>query len=241
MTSEAITTAEYTVRDQERMKNATRYFEWQFRLAEPYLGERVLEIGCGLGNFTRHLLDRELILSIDSEAACVTQHRIRFAEYPNVVTLHQDIEDSAFLKLREYAPDSAVCLNVLEHVRDDVRALTHAYGILPPGGKLAVIVPAFQSLYGPIDQRLGHYRRYSKDSLGRAAARAGFRIRTLRYMNGVGFFAWWVNARILKRTEQSPAQIAVFDTIAAPLLPKVEALIEPSVGQSVYAVLAKPE
>jgi SAM-dependent methyltransferase len=241
MTSEAITAAEYTVRDQERMRNATRYFEWQFRLAEPHLGKRVLEIGCGLGNFTRHLLDRELLLSIDSEAACVAQHRSRFADYLNVVTLREDIQDPAFLHLSEYAPDSAVCLNVLEHVKDDVCALNHIYGVLPPRGKLVVIVPAFKSLYGPIDQRLGHYRRYSKVSLAQAAARAAFRIQTLRYMNGIGFFGWWVNARILKRTEQSPAQIAVFDAIAAPFLPKVEALIEPSVGQSVYAVLEKPE
>jgi len=114
MNSEAISTAEYTVRDQERMKNATRYFEWQFRLAQPHLGRRVLEIGCGLGNFTRHLLDRELILSIDSEAECVSQHRADFADYPNVVSIRQDIQHPSFLNLRQYEPDSAVCMNVLE-------------------------------------------------------------------------------------------------------------------------------
>src|ERR1017187_650206 len=62
--------AEYTVRDQDRMKRAKRYFEWQFRMAEAQLGSRVLEIGCGLGNFTQHLLVREFVTAIDVEPDC---------------------------------------------------------------------------------------------------------------------------------------------------------------------------
>lgn len=51
--------AEYTLRDQERMSLARNYFQWQASMVEPYIGRRVLEVGCGLGNFTRYLLNRE--------------------------------------------------------------------------------------------------------------------------------------------------------------------------------------
>jgi 2-polyprenyl-3-methyl-5-hydroxy-6-metoxy-1,4-benzoquinol methylase len=241
MNSEATTTADYTVRDQERMKHATRYFEWQFRLAEAQLGRRVLEIGCGLGNFTRHLLDRELVLGVDVEQECITKRLTTFADYPNLVSMCLDVQDQSFLSLRKYEPDSIACLNVLEHVKDHVLALAHMHSVLAPGGKAVLIVPAFESLYGPIDERLGHFRRYSKTSMTQAATEAGFRVQTLRYMNGVGFFGWWVNAHILKKTEQSESQIALFDSFVVPVMSKLEGMIEPFVGQSIFTVLVKPE
>jgi len=111
---------------------------------------------------------------------------------------------------------------------------------LPSGGAAVLIVPAFGALHGPIDERLGHYRRYSKRSLAQAARDAGFRPRVLRYMNSVGFLGWWLNARVLRRTEQSTAQIRIFDSIVVPVLSRVERVIEPPAGQSILAVLVKP-
>ena len=66
-------TTEYTLRDQEQMKAAQRYFAWQARIVRQELGRRVVEVGCGVGNFTRHLLDRELVVALDVEADCVAQ------------------------------------------------------------------------------------------------------------------------------------------------------------------------
>jgi SAM-dependent methyltransferase len=232
---------DYTLRDQERMESATGYFEWQFAMAERHLGRRVLEVGCGVGNFTQHLIGRELVAGIDVEPQCIANHRRRFAELPNVTSECMDVLSPEFLRLRQYAPSSVACLNVLEHVRDDAQALAHMYAILPAGGTVVLIVPAFQGLYGPIDERLGHYRRYSKRSLARAARDAGFEIRILRYLNSVGFFAWWFNARVLRRTEQSATQIRVFDRLVVPVLSRTERWIEPPLGQSIFTVLVKQE
>ncbi len=232
-------TPEYTVRDQDRMKRAKRYFEWQYRLAREQLGARVLEVGCGLGNFTEHLADRELVVAIDAEPDCIAAHRARFAGRTNLVSLCVNVVSPEFPKLREHRPDSVACLNVLEHVRDDAAALAHLEAVLPKGGRVVLIVPAFESLYGPIDERLGHCRRYSKKSLAGAAERAGFRPEVLRYMNSAGFFGWWFNAHVTKRTAQSDAQIAVFDAVMVPVLRRVEQWMEPPVGQSIFAVLRK--
>jgi SAM-dependent methyltransferase len=232
-------TPEYTIRDQDRMKRARRYFQWQYRLAGERLGARVLEVGCGLGNFTEHLADRELVVAIDSEPACIAAHRARFAGRANLLSLCLDAAAPEFAELRRRRPDSVACLNALEHIRDDAAALANFAAVLPMGGHVVLIVPAFQSLYGPIDERLGHYRRYGKRSLATLAARAGLHPEVLRYMNSAGFFAWWFNARVARRTAQSEAQIAVFDALVAPPLSRIERWIEPPVGQSIFAVLRK--
>jgi len=232
-------TPEYTLRDQDRMKRARRYFEWQYRLAGIQLGARVLEIGCGLGNFTGHLVDRELVVGIDSEPDCIAAHRARFAGRENLVSLCLDVLSPEFERLRAYRLDSVACLNVLEHIPDDAAALEHLAAVLPAGGRVVLIVPAFEALYGPIDERLGHFRRYGKRSLTRLAARAGFRAEVLRYMNLAGFFGWWFNARVARKTAQSEAQIAVFDRVIVPALSRLEGWMEPPVGQSIFAVLRK--
>ena len=115
----ASATTDYVLRDQERMKAAQRYFAWQARIARRELGRRVVEVGCGVGNFTRHLLDRELVVAMDVEAECVAQ-LVRNLEAPaNLMARQMDVVDPAFVELREHGIDSIVCMNVLEHVRDD--------------------------------------------------------------------------------------------------------------------------
>jgi SAM-dependent methyltransferase len=232
-------TSEYTLRDQEQMKAAQRYFAWQARLVRREVGRRVLEVGCGVGNFTRHLLDRELVVSLDVEAECVAQLLKNLAQPPNLLARQMDVADPAFVELREYGVDSLVCLNVLEHVRDDLAALRNMAAVLQPGGRAVLIVPAFEALYGPIDRNLGHYRRYSKSSMRELAEAAGFQIRTLRYMNSVGCIGWWMNARVFRREAQSEGQIRLFDKVVVPVLERVEGWMAPPFGQSLFVVLER--
>ncbi len=106
------------------------------------------------------------MIGLDVVEGCVAQARTRFADNTNLQFRCLDVQDPAFVELRALRPDSVVCLNVLEHVRDDRLALEHMRQVLAPGGRAVFLLPAFESLYGPIDQNLGHFRRYSKASLG---------------------------------------------------------------------------
>ena len=237
---EAATTAEYTVADQQRMQRARRYFAWQARMARQQIGQRIVEIGCGLGNFTEYLLDREQVIALDVVDDCLEHLRQRFPSRANLETRRLDVQDPEFLELRRYRPDTVVCLNVLEHVRDDRLALEHMHAVLEPGGRAVFILPAFESLYGPIDRNLGHFRRYSKSRWRGLAEASGFRVKQSRYLNSVGLIGWWFNAKVLKKTEQSESQIALFDSVVVPALSRVEGSIEPPFGQSIFTVLEKP-
>ncbi|MEP6961999.1 MAG: methyltransferase, partial [Acidobacteriota bacterium] len=68
---------------------------------------------------------------------------------------------------------------------------------------------------------------------------SGFRPKVLRFMNTVGFFGWWANAKIFKRDEQSESQIAVFDSYVVPVMSRLEKWVPPPFGQSILAVLEK--
>ena len=222
------------------MERATRYFGWQARLAEEQLGRRVIEIGCGLGNFTRHLVDREKVVALDLVEECIVLNRAQFLDQSNVEFRCLDVQSPEFCDLVSLKPDSIVCLNVLEHVRDDKLALRHMYEVLEPGGRAVFLLPAFESLYGPIDKHLGHFRRYTKEQWRQLVEASGFEVRVSRYFNAVGFFGWWWNARVSKREMQSGGQIALFDSVIVPVMSRVEGWMEPPVGQSIFSVLQKP-
>jgi SAM-dependent methyltransferase len=237
--NEVIDRLTYTLEDQALMSRAVQYFAWQARVIAPELGKRVVEVGCGTGNFTGSLLDRDAVIAVDIEAACVEGLRRRYPEQANLHTAVCSPEDVDFHDLKRFQPDSCVCLNVLEHIEDDGLALRSMAAILPSGGVIALLVPAFPALYGPIDRNLAHHRRYTAQSMTELARQSGLAVNKLRYFNAAGFFGWWWNARVLRREVQSKSQIEIFDQWVVPVMSKIESFVEPPFGQSLIAVLSK--
>lgn len=230
----------YNLEDQQRMSPAKNYFAWQSRLVKREIGARVIEVGCGIGNFTDTLLDREAVLGLDIDPGCLAQFRRRFRAYPSLGARVCDVDSDGFLALRDFRGDSCVALNVLEHIEDDRAALGRMARVLRPAGTIVLLVPAFASLYGPIDRNLGHFRRYDKKTIRELAQSLNLHVAKLSFVNLVGFFGWWINARVLKLQAQSENQIAAFDRWIVPAMSRIEELIPPPVGQSLLAVLRVP-
>ncbi len=222
------------------MALARNYFAWQSRMVLGELGQRVVEVGCGIGNFTGMLLDRELVVALDIEEQCVEQVRGRYPGRANLHALRGDAGDAAFGELARFRPDSFVCLNVLEHVADDRQALKSMASMLSPGGSIVLLVPAFEALYGPLDHNLGHYRRYRRRPLAAMAESLGLSVKTARYINAAGFFGWWANAKLFRREAQSGKQIVFFDRFVIPVMSRIERALPPPFGQSLFVVLRKP-
>ena len=222
------------------MARARNYFAWQQRLVTGELGRRVVEVGCGLGNFTEMLLDRELVIAVDAEPGCTARLKQRYPNRNNLLVFTCDAGSPAFAHLAAFQPDSCVGLNVLEHIQDDAAALRAMASLLVPGGVIVLLVPAFQTLYGRIDRNLGHCRRYSRRALVQMAQQAGLRVRKAHYMNLLGFFGWWANAHLFQREAQSESQIGIFDRYLVPILSRLEGWARPPFGQSLFVVLEKP-
>jgi 2-polyprenyl-3-methyl-5-hydroxy-6-metoxy-1,4-benzoquinol methylase len=222
----------------ERMGKLSRYNDWIWQGIAPYVGNRVLEVGAGIGNMTRVLYGRDLIVATDLELPYLHILRNRFARNPTIEVERLDLNSDECLALKRHEFDTVVCLNVLEHIEDHEGALQRLYEVLVPGGRLALFVPADQKLFGTMDTQVGHFRRYSREELQRVIEAAGFVTEKLVYQNIFGRFGWWLNGRVLKRTHLPAGQSRLFD-LAVPILRRIEPK-NPGKGLSLIAVATKP-
>src|SRR5205823_7782476 len=111
--------------------------------------------------------------------------RVRFRSRPNLTSRLCDLTEAAdFADLRGRF-DTVVCLNVVEHVHDDLLALRNIRSALQPGGRAIILVPQDQAIYGSLDEVLGHVRRYAAAELRSRMEEAGFAVDGILQFNRI--------------------------------------------------------
>ena len=105
--------------------------------------------------------------------------------------------------------DTVICLNVLEHIRDEDAAIRNMASALQPGGRTIVLVPQFPGLYGSLDEAVGHERRYTRETLRAALERNGLQVDEILEFNRSTLPAWWFNGRLLKRRHFARTQLKI--------------------------------
>jgi len=237
-----VETDPFYAEDLRQMQKAVNYRDWQFRMVEPFLGKRVLEVGGGIGNFTPQLAsDGRNVTSLEPNEFCHDQLVEKTRDNPDITVLRATVETLDSVLTRDERFDSVVMMNVLEHIKDDRAVLMELKRRLAPGGRIVVLVPAGPWAFGRTDERLGHYRRYAKGYSRELSKAAGLTVEFMRYYNFIGIWAWWWNAKMGKLEGQSDAQIRVFDHWIVPLLSRIERFISPPVGQSILIVTKEVE
>lgn len=224
---------EHALMVKRQMRN---YNAWLMSRITPWLGRELLEVGAGLGNmsafFTR--LQRPVVLT-DANPRYVEHLRQRFCGNPYVHVVHHDIVRQQASELGAEHFDSAICINVLEHIEQDVQALHTIHAVLRPGGRLILVVPAHPALYGSLDRSLGHIRRYAKAELERRLRDTGFEIEKLFHHNFVGALGWFFNGRVLRRKRLPKLQAKAFDKFV-PLFRALETHVSMPFGLSLIAI-----
>ncbi|MCJ7748241.1 MAG: glycosyltransferase [Desulfobacterales bacterium] len=223
----------------QRMKKLRRYNRWIFSKFRPFLGRRVLEIGSGIGNITKFLLDRDLVIATDVEPMYLTLLKNTFGQYKKFIIGNFDITGSDTEQYRQYHIDSVICFNVLEHIEKDERALENIFNLLEPKGRLLLFVPSHRWLYGSLDQHLGHHRRYGKEELKEKLEKIGFQVILLKHFNRVGILGWYLNGKILGRKRLPSFQLRIYNLLV-PLF-KIEDLFPLPFGTSLLVVAERSE
>ncbi|MGH7569961.1 MAG: class I SAM-dependent methyltransferase [Gemmatimonadales bacterium] len=218
----------------ERLAAAPRFNAWMFERLAPWVGSSVIEVGSGIGNLSAFLVDRPRVVLTDTEPHYLDRLRERFAGRANVSVRRLYLPDvDGILHVAPF--DTVVCLNVLEHVADDLGSLRAIRRLLTPGaGRLLLLVPALPALYGTLDVALGHHRRYTPRDLRAKFTAAGFRTVQLEYFNLAGIPGWWLTGRVLRHRLIPSASVALFEALV-PLF-RLERFLPWRIGQSLIAI-----
>lgn len=220
----------------ESMSQAVWYNQWTLDKFKQFLNGEILEVGCGIGNFTETLVDYGRVWAIDINKDYVTQTKDKVGGKAQVGL--GDIERGEyFFKSKKF--DSIVCLNVLEHIKNDQLALDNLFSLLKTGGRLVLLIPAHQFLYGEIDKLINHYRRYNKTEIVGRLKKIGFKIDKSRLLNLMGAIGWFISGKILQETTVKKEKIKIFNLVA-PIFLGFENLIEPPIGTSILIIAQKP-
>jgi SAM-dependent methyltransferase len=214
---------------------APRYRQWEFELVAPHLGRSTLEVGVGMGHFAERLasagLDR-LVLG-DADSHCLTRLREQYADRPDVEVVEVCLPGPVPIQERV---ESAVAMNVLEHIEDDAQALRSVASAVLPGGRIVIWVPGYMRLYGEFDRKIGHYRRYTPATIRAAVESAGLAVRFARPVNLLGGIAWWVAVRRGGVGTPDPRLVALYDNVVVPASRAIEKVLRPPFGQSILCV-----
>lgn len=163
-------------------------------------GRRLLDVGCGIGTFTRVFVREGFeVVGTDMSQECLDRAKGIKAKF-----FKEDICKLTNLRKFQNYFDSVVALDVIEHIRDDALAVKNIRSLLKMDGAFILTVPAYSFLYSEHDAKIGHHRRYSSNSIRKLLVDNGFKIERIFYWNLPGVFGWGA----CKAMKKNPAKTA---------------------------------
>lgn len=162
------------------LKMIDKYFDSPSTRAVRSGRAQVLDVGCGTGGMLRHLARYGEVWGLDPNEQALRYSRAKVPEAHLLAgKLPNTLPDKQF--------DLITCLDVLEHVDEEERAVKKLAETLKPDGLLVLTVPAYQWLWTAHDDINEHKRRYTTKELETTITNAGFSIQKISYYNTLLF------------------------------------------------------
>jgi 2-polyprenyl-3-methyl-5-hydroxy-6-metoxy-1,4-benzoquinol methylase len=231
-----VQTQTYVGGELEIFADAIHWKDYVRSQVAPFLGPRVLEVGAGLGGTTRVFCrgdhDAWVLLEPDPQLAAQAEQLCLSEQLPACCQVR--IGTTSDLPVGE-AFDAILYIDVLEHIERDLDEFRRAAGLLSPGGHLIVLSPAHQFLFSEFDRQIGHYRRYTLQSLRRLTDER-LELRRARYLDALGIAASLANRVVLRRPLPTPRQVRLWDRWLVPCSRRLDGLLGYQVGKSVLGI-----
>ncbi len=213
------------------------YVQWVTQLVRPYLGDRVLEIGAGIGTITGRMMSRRLeYVAGESDALHLHALRNRFLRTPHVQVRHLAAGNpDDYRDLADF--DTVLCLNVLEYADDPEQVVRSAAGALKSGGRLVLLAPQGPRLTGSLDAAMGHRRRFASAELRGLVEGAGMALEKVHQLNKASKPVWYLHSKVLGTERIAKPTLKLFDKTVW-LWRRMDALL-PTEGLSAVVVARK--
>ena len=221
------------------LEGAENYYDWIASLVAPSLRGHVLEVGAGTGTVTKRLVQQGFrVTCVEPDQETREALAGRLAGTDRVTVLGGFASDLTEEHRGRY--DSALLVNVIEHIEDDRGELQRLALLLPPGSPIVIWVPAFDLLYSRYDREVGHYRRYSRRAIEALCESAGLAVASSEFVNAPGAVAWAVAAKALRLRPASGPLTRIYDSRFVPTIRAVESGRRVPFGQSLLVCAVTP-
>ena len=164
-------------------------------------GPRVLDMRCLGGELAVELAGEGFevaALDVFAEAVDMTNTLARRQGIAGPIAHHWDLT-GLVERTGEHRFDTVICLDVLNHVRDDQETMSDVARVLAEDGRLLLVAPAFPGLLGKRDRTLGHLRRYTRRGVIDLLERHGLKPQFMRYWNFAALPLYVVIERMMSR------------------------------------------
>lgn len=141
-------------------------------------GAQVLDAGCGSGRELQDLAAYGTVYGVELDPDAAAYAASRGLGEVRVGRVEELPWDAAMF-------DLITCLDVLEHLPEDHRALVELRRVSKPGGWLLATVPAYPALWSLHDRANHHFRRYSRRTFREVAVGAGWELRRMTAFNSL--------------------------------------------------------
>ena len=224
------------------LADADHFLSWICDELHPHLGRKVLEVGAGVGAIAGKLAAAgHDVVAIEPAHNVFPELRRRTDDNSSIdarqVTSQQLLEEDGGSTF-----DSVVYVSVLEHILDDAEELRTAFQLLRPGGTVGLFVPAMPVLYGSLDFKSGHYRRYDRSLLSATIEAAGLELVELHYMDVAGVLPYFLMYRLLDVSKLDAGSSKGFDSVIVPVSRFIQNRVSrPALGKNLLAVARRPQ
>ncbi|MEO8665026.1 MAG: class I SAM-dependent methyltransferase [Ignavibacteria bacterium] len=223
----------------EQMQKATNYNQWTFELFEKYIHGDVLEVGCGVGSFTKLITAQSKFDSL--YCIDISQPAIDLIRSKDFGHAKQKLKIECIDLIDiDGRYDFIVCMNVMEHVEDDRSFFKKLMSLLKPGGELFLLVPSHKFLYSNFDVAAGHFKRYTKEMMITLEPPPDVKLIDQFYFNMIGALGYWAVYKALKSNNinDTESEIGLFDRYIVPFSKKLLPLKTP-IGISLISIYKK--
>lgn len=224
----------------EIISRADHFNLWMFETIRPFLNGEILEIGSGIGNISKHVIQSGFSITLSDYNVQYLEHlKSNFSQFPNVKDIlsidlqHPDFATFYYALKEKF--DTVFLLNVIEHLEADLAAVINCKYMMKPGGNLVILAPAYPFLLSNFDKELGHYRRYTLHSLNMLFTRANMTVLKHRHFNLAGIAGWLLFSKILGQKAIGRNEMRSFNSLV-PLFRVMDKICFNKFGLSVITI-----